>query len=384
MRALPIMLKGLALDYYYNTMLGSLSYRDACEGLRSFFEPLEYYRVNLNKWNSITLNTVLGRHPDKTIGKAVQLLVNELTELQHGLEEDLRKPAFFLNKIVTACQGTPACRYAVSSSLTDLGQLLNNLQSSITAWEKEQEPPQNDGTAFFTDRRFLSRNQHDRRRGGRQHSSGRDYASPVRHSKPNYNRSTPRSCFICKKPDCRSWKHTPEEQDAKKARFKARNISRFSNKTRSSRDFDRRFTIAYLQHVANAEGKIDGDGNEDELSEEFEALLADVDVEDVDVDVKPAVKGTAWFTTVGSLFTAPVTLTGTTNTLVNDLTSLSLLHRLTGETRTLTPGKALIEDTFAFTVEATSRYDSGRFYGVVIDTGASKYSTAGFGQFQAL
>ena len=109
MRAFPIMLKGLALDYYYNTGLSKLSYLETCEKLRTFFEPPEYYRANLNKWNSITLNTVAASHPDKTIGEAVQLLVNELTELQHGLEEDLRKPAFFLNKIVTACQGIPVC-----------------------------------------------------------------------------------------------------------------------------------------------------------------------------------------------------------------------------------------------------------------------------------
>ena len=134
--------------------------------------------------------------------------------------------------------------------------------------------------------------------------------------------------------------------------------------------------------MANAEGETNGDASEDELGEEFEVLLADADVENLDVE--PPVKGTTWFTTVGGLLTAPATLTGTANTLVDDLTSLSLLHRLTGETRTLTPGEALIEDTFAFTVEATSRYDSSHFYGVVIDTGTSKYSTAGFGQFQIL
>jgi hypothetical protein len=35
-------------------------------------------------------------------------------------------------------------------------------------------------------------------------------------------------------------------------------------------------------------------------------------------------------------------------------------------------------------VGGTSRYDTNRFYGIVIDTGAAKYSTAGFDQFQAL
>ena len=138
----------------------------------------------------------------------------------------------------------------------------------------------------------------------------------------------------------------------------------------------------YLQYVANAEGETNSDTSEDELGEEFEVLLADTDIENLDVE--PPVKGTTWFTTVGGLLTAPATLTGTANTLVDDLTSLSLLHRLTGETRTLIPDKALIKDTFAFIVEAISRYDSSRFYGVVIDTGILKYSIAGFGQFQAL
>jgi hypothetical protein len=32
----------------------------------------------------------------------------------------------------------------------------------------------------------------------------------------------------------------------------------------------------------------------------------------------------------------------------------------------------------------TNKYDSHRFYRVVIDTGALKYSIAGYGQFQAL
>jgi len=35
-------------------------------------------------------------------------------------------------------------------------------------------------------------------------------------------------------------------------------------------------------------------------------------------------------------------------------------------------------------VGGTSRYNTNRFYGIVIDTGAAKYSTAGFDQFQAL
>jgi hypothetical protein len=52
--------------------------------------------------------------------------------------------------------------------------------------------------------------------------------------------------FYLQKPDYRSWKYTLEEQDVKKARFKARNLSHFNNNTRNSRDFDKRFIITYL------------------------------------------------------------------------------------------------------------------------------------------
>ena len=55
-----------------------------------------------------------------------------------------------------------------------------------------------------------------------------------------------------------------------------------------------------------------------------------------------------------------------------------------GENPILKPDEPFVEDAYAFTVKGTSRYDSRHFYGIVIDTGISKYLTTGFDQFQAL
>jgi hypothetical protein len=74
---------------------------------------------------------------------------------------------------------------------------------------------------------------------------------------------------------------------------------------------------------------------------------------------------------------APEVLTTMANGLVDELTSLSFTHQLTGENYTVEPEELPAEDTQTFTVGGTSRYSSQRFYGIVIDTGASKYSTAG-------
>jgi hypothetical protein len=130
--------------------------------------------------------------------------------------------------------------------------------------------------------------------------------------------------------------------------------------------------------VARVEGEPDDETSEDELDDEFEALLADT----VD-DEHDEVAG-GYFTTIESLLTSPAISTSTANALVDDLTSHSLLHQLTGEIPTPKPDKTSIEDPYALLAEGTSRYDSRHFYGVVIDTSASKYSTASFSQFQAL
>jgi hypothetical protein len=139
MKAFPTMLKGLAQDHFYNNQLSSHTLKEACTNLRNFFEGPGYHRRNLDEWNSITLASTIVKNPEKTTYENVQLLINKLRQLQYGLPPALRNTEFLHNKLVTACQGSPACRYAVSDPPADLGSLINKLQSSITSYEKEQE-----------------------------------------------------------------------------------------------------------------------------------------------------------------------------------------------------------------------------------------------------
>jgi hypothetical protein len=136
-RAFPTMLKGLAQDHFYNNQLSSRTYEEACTNIRSFFEGPGFHRRNLDKWNATTLATMTAKDPEKTTFELVQMLINDLRKLQYGLAPALRSTEFLHNKIITSCQGSPACRYAVSDPPDDLGQLVNKLQSSITTYEKE-------------------------------------------------------------------------------------------------------------------------------------------------------------------------------------------------------------------------------------------------------
>jgi len=63
--------------------------------------------------------------------------------------------------------------------------------------------------------------------------------------------------------------------------------------------------------------------------------------------------------------------------LINNLINRSYTHLLTGENYTTELGKPPIEDAWTFIVGGMSRYNTNRFYGIVIDTRATKYLTTG-------
>ncbi|KAI9040190.1 uncharacterized protein KD926_008513 [Aspergillus affinis] len=164
--ALPTMLKGVAEDHYYSSKLSLKIFQEACYHLRQFFEGPEFYRQNLTKWNVILLQKVINDNSERLISiyQGFQLLLSNLLKQRYGLYPELRSNINLINKLITACQGVPACRIAIADLPEDLAVLINKLQSSISTWEKEN--PQKHGIshtdtreeAFYTDRRYYNQN----------------------------------------------------------------------------------------------------------------------------------------------------------------------------------------------------------------------------------
>jgi hypothetical protein len=142
--------------------------------------------------------------------------------------------------------------------------LINKLQSSIVAWEKEHP---NQGTTFFTDRRY-------------HRDQDRSYApdrAPGRHSghrrANSYSQTTNRPkarCYVCQKEDCQSWKHTDKEQARAKETYK----SKFNNRTNGR--FNNRFKERFKQYVIECEEGSDRD-SEAEANNTFESLIIDIE-----------------------------------------------------------------------------------------------------------
>jgi hypothetical protein len=135
--------------------------------------------------------------------------------------------------------------------------------------------------------------------------------------------------------------------------------------------YSKEFDKAYHQYVIDYEGSEDGD-EIDELGSHFDALLVEGDTDEEEE---------AFFTSIGSISSG--------KQLIQDLANRACSHQVTAYIPHLTLPDAIgtrpdsiPEEPVAFATG--SRYDSTTFYGIVIDTGASKFSTAGFDQFQAL
>ena len=96
------MLRSITLNFYCRNKAMYTTFNGIYNAIRNYFEGLEYKRGVLIKWNAITLKTVIIKNEGKSIGDCLQLLLNDLRHLQHGLDANLRNNDFLYNKLITA------------------------------------------------------------------------------------------------------------------------------------------------------------------------------------------------------------------------------------------------------------------------------------------
>ncbi len=195
LKAFLTMLKGLALNYYYSNSTSKdhpITFDDVCASMMNYFEGVEYKRSILNKWNNITLKTVMSSNEGKSMDECLHLLIKQLRHLQHGLGPALRTDDFIHNKLINACQEVPACQYACFKPSETLAELINDLKSSIVTYEKAHPTD-----IFFTDRRY-HRNFQPRINQDR---GNRGYQDRKYQDRRNQGR-TEKKCFVCQKEGC--------------------------------------------------------------------------------------------------------------------------------------------------------------------------------------
>ena len=102
------MLYSITLDFYYRNKVTYTTFNGIYNAIHNHFKGLEYKRGVLTKWNTITLKIVIIKSKSKSTEDCLQLLLNNLCHLQHGLNANLHNNNFLYNKLIVAYQNVAA------------------------------------------------------------------------------------------------------------------------------------------------------------------------------------------------------------------------------------------------------------------------------------
>src|ERR1700733_5248568 len=121
------MLYSITFNFYYKNKATYTTFNNIYNAIYNHFKEPEYKRGVLTKWNAITLKTVIIKSKGKSTEDCLQLLLNNLHYLQHGLNANLRNNNFLYNNLIITCQDVAAYQAACSNLPTTLTSLINSL-----------------------------------------------------------------------------------------------------------------------------------------------------------------------------------------------------------------------------------------------------------------
>jgi hypothetical protein len=216
--AYSTMLRRAALDHYHTNLrqhTQTAQLDNLTRVTRQYFESKEYQRGVIDRWTDITLESVMDKpkNAGKSTTDCLQLLLTEMRHLKLGLPPEMKADVVFHSKLLHACRDLPACVYACCKPADDISSLINELETSITTYERQQKRGAN---SMFTDRRYHPqkysyppRKQTPFRRN--------NYQEPPRTttSRRPFDKYTThnRKYFICDRTGCWSTKHSRKERD---------------------------------------------------------------------------------------------------------------------------------------------------------------------------
>jgi hypothetical protein len=190
---------------------------EECFSMKNYFEDVEYRRSILTKLNNLTLKSVVTSNEDKSVEECLQLLIKQLRHLQHDLNSKLRSEEFIHNKLINASQNVFVCQHACFKLSDSPIDLINDLRSSIVIYQKTNSSNLIETfETFFIDRRY-----HKNCSLRTDNISSRINNFQLRIIQ-NRRYSTKKKCFVCQKEECWSTKHSKDERETPKQKFKNR------------------------------------------------------------------------------------------------------------------------------------------------------------------
>ena len=159
------------------------------------------------------------KNDDKSMIDCLNILINELRHLQHGLNLELQNELFMQNHLITAYENVAACRLTCYKHSPTLADQIADLHISITSYEKSHRSSETEN--FFTDRRYRNMKKFK----PKQSSSRAQILYQSFRSRPPDRRK--KKCFVCEKKKCWSTNHSNKKKNETIVRYKNQLNNRF-------------------------------------------------------------------------------------------------------------------------------------------------------------
>ena len=316
---LPVMLDGPARDYYGTSMSRTISFGQAILLLCEYFETDDRRTDYKDEWNLLNFNDYRALHPEQNVPDALNGFMDHITRLAKALPTYFETDEMMCDALRKACIGMDEIRSVWSNPPRQYRQMCIAIRTQyrISTAGRRTAP-----TTYLTDR---------------------TYEGKAKRYEKKYTGSTTKKCFICGKPNCRSWKHTKDEQDASRRKYLS------DNPRASTRQY-----YTFLGHEEgfdpDADNECSDEGTDDNLSVYF-------------------------------------TVDDPGSTVADHLNKEATMHALSAFLPTTVPSsppdELVMSDEGAGCFMLQASPNDPRFLGFMPDTGASTISTAGRPQLDA-
>ncbi|EED15482.1 conserved hypothetical protein [Talaromyces stipitatus ATCC 10500] len=386
-QAFSVMLKGLALDYYYTwkdqwERMGI----DPAVAVKNHFENDEHLRKVQTDWDAINLYTVIVKYPEKSTTECLEMMFRDIQKLYHKLRPELRNEVIWHAKLISATRTHPACHAATGNPASTIPGLMQSLRGSVSQFEDTKRAAQQHFAGTYntdpydvprtnmTERRFFNNNLRYQPQ-----NRSRFTRKPSRHFRGP--RNDKKTCYICKKPGHLSYNHSDEEREAHKREWNKNRSGSYQQFMAEIEGWE--YDPESIEELASSGAYFEDDSSDDEPPRTKDSITSkDSANKNAPLQTTSTHFASAFFTTdekpkgeLGKLITTE---------LANRATMHCVKALATKEAQDGDNIENDVEETIdTSTYVSASRYSEETWRGILIDTGAADFSTAGYSQFLA-
>ena len=255
------MLTGQALARFYAAKYQERDYDDFLKEMRDFYEGPEWQRLNLTKWQTISLSDTISNNPTLSTTECLRKMCTELYKVHQGLNPVYQGSIQLRENIIRACRGHPAVNAGLTNPPDSTPELINSLYTSIINYEAIHNPAssyllgEKEDESYYIDRQY--------RKGGPNFRPNGEKYRPLRGREGYQQQRRRKRCFVCDEEGCWSSNHSQKDRDLARKRFERKHPE-----YRKHSDFDHRMN-QYIMHC-------EGEDPEDNSAQFFEELTLDV------------------------------------------------------------------------------------------------------------